>query len=257
MPTHTRSRSRSDVDLRRSSRRDSHDEKREKKHRSRRDSPSRSPSEDRRKHRSSRKTEEGSATKRKQLVIINQSTKHIGSSKPAADEYVRLEAPPIKGGVVSQEDLNDALGDFRNFPEIGAASQQNLIARGITRLFPVQYMTFRRIMNHEDLMVRDLTGSGKTLGFCLPMIEMFRNQRLFGGGKPLAMILAPTRELALQISKELELLKLNPREYNVLTVYGGVDIWGQTQELRRGVDIFVGTTGRVKDHMERKNFDFS
>lgn len=112
-------------------------------------------------------------------------------------------------------------------------------------------------MNHEDLMVRDLTGSGKTLGFCLPMIEMFRNQRLFGGGKPLAMILAPTRELALQISKELELLKLNPREYNVLTVYGGVDIYGQTQELRRGVDIFVGTTGRVKDHMERKNFDFS
>ena len=97
MPTHTRSRSRSDVDLRRSSRRDSHDEKREKKHR-RRDSPSRSPSEDRRKHRSSRKTDEGSATKRKQN-LINQS-KHLGSSKPVEDEYVKLEAPPIKGGVV-------------------------------------------------------------------------------------------------------------------------------------------------------------
>lgn len=71
------------------------------------------------------------------------------------------------------------------------------------------------------------------------------------------MILAPTRELALQISKELEALKHHPREYNVLTVYGGVDIYGQTQELRRGVDIFVGTTGRIKDHMERGNFDFS
>lgn len=46
-------------------------------------------------------------------------------------------------------------------------------------------------------MVRDLTGSGKTLGFCLPMVEMFRKERLFGGGKPLAMILAPTRELAI------------------------------------------------------------
>jgi ATP-dependent RNA helicase DeaD len=55
----------------------------------------------------------------------------------------------------------------------------------------------------------------------------------------------------------LEALKHHPREYNVLTVYGGVDIWGQINELRRGVDIFVGTTGRVKDHMERKNFDFS
>jgi len=106
-------------------------------------------------------------------------------------------------------------------------------------------------------MVRDLTGSGKTLGFCLPIVEICRKERLFGGGKPLAMILAPTRELALQISKELELLKHNPTEYRVLTVYGGVDIYGQTNELRRGIDIFVGTTGRVKDHMERKNFDFS
>jgi len=58
-------------------------------------------------------------------------------------------------------------------------------------------MTFNRIMKQEDLMVRDLTGSGKTLGFCLPMVEQFRNQKLFGRGKPLAMILAPTRELAI------------------------------------------------------------
>lgn len=71
------------------------------------------------------------------------------------------------------------------------------------------------------------------------------------------MILAPTRELAIQISKELEACKHHPKEYNVLTVYGGVDIYSQTCELRRGVDIFVGTTGRVKDHMERRNFDFT
>ena len=70
------------------------------------------------------------------------------------------------------------------------------------------------------------------------------------------MILAPTRELAIQISKELEALKHYPQEYNVLTVYGGVDIWSQTAQLRRGVDIFVGTTGRIKDHMERGNFKF-
>ena len=58
-------------------------------------------------------------------------------------------------------------------------------------------MTFKRIWNKEDLIVRDLTGSGKTLGFCLPMIEALRKDRAFGQGKPLAMILAPTRELAL------------------------------------------------------------
>jgi len=91
---------------------------------------------------------------------------------------------------------SDNPGDFNKF-ELGIATQKNLIARGITALFPVQYMTYNRIFKREDLMVRDLTGSGKTLGFCLPMLEMFRKERLFGGGKPLAMILAPTRELAL------------------------------------------------------------
>jgi len=52
-------------------------------------------------------------------------------------------------------------------------------------------------MKHEDLLVRDLTGSGKTLGFCLPMLETFRQNKSFGSGKPVAMILAPTRELAI------------------------------------------------------------
>lgn len=120
---------------------------------------------------------------------------------------------------------DDNPGDFKKF-NLSAATQKNLTDRGITSLFPVQYMTFDRVIKREDLMVRDLTGSGKTLGFCLPIVETCRKERLFGGGKPLAMILAPTRELAIQISKELELLKHSPNEYNVLTVYGGVDIYG-------------------------------
>lgn len=56
------------------------------------------------------------------------------------------------------------------------------------------------------------------------MITRLRRERAFGQGKPLSMILAPTRELALQIAKELQALKLHEREYNVLTVYGGTNI---------------------------------
>lgn len=118
-------------------------------------------------------------------------------------------------------------------------------------------MTFRNIYNREDLIVRDLTGSGKTLGFCLPTVEYLRANRLFGTRQIQAIILAPTRELAIQITRVLNDLKHHDKEYNVLTVYGGVSIYDQTQELRRGVDIFVGTTGRVKDHMERGNLNFS
>lgn len=55
----------------------------------------------------------------------------------------------------------------------------------------------------------------------------------------------------------MNLLKHFDKEYNVLTVYGGVSLEDQTRELRRGVDIFVGTTGRVLDHMERRNFNFT
>jgi len=106
-------------------------------------------------------------------------------------------------------------------------------------------------------MVRDLTGSGKTLAFCLPMVEYFRKNRMFKQSGPVAMILAPTRELSLQIAKELTALKHNDREYSVLAVYGGTPIDQQTHELRRGVDFFVGTTGRVKDHIERGNFNFA
>ena len=106
-------------------------------------------------------------------------------------------------------------------------------------------------------MVRDLTGSGKTLGFCLPTVEYLRVNRLFGSRMTQVVILAPTRELALQITRVLNDLKHHEKEYNVLTVYGGVSIYEQTQELRRGVDIFVGTTGRVLDHMERGNINLT
>ena len=66
-------------------------------------------------------------------------------------------------------------------------------------MFPIQYESFYPIYNREDVIARDLTGSGKTLGFALPMIEYFRRQKMLGQRKILAIILAPTRELALQV----------------------------------------------------------
>ena len=104
--------------------------------------------------------------------------------------------------------------------------------------------------------MRDLTGSGKTLGFALPVVENCRANKLFGKGKIQCIVLAPTRELAIQISKVFNDLKHHPGEYDVLTVYGGVDIHEQTWKLRKGVDIFVGTCGRVLDHLERGNLRF-
>ena len=155
------------------------------------------------------------------------------------------------------ESVSTNPGDFANFPEIQAKTVTNLQKNGILGLFPVQYMTFRNVYNREDLIVRDLTGSGKTLGFSLPIVEYLRANKLFGTKCTQAMVLAPTRELALQITRVMNDLKHHENEFNVLTVYGGVSISDQTYQLRKGVDIFIGTTGRVLDHMNRGNLNFS
>jgi len=70
-------------------------------------------------------------------------------------------------------------------------------------------------------------------------------------------MLAPTRELAIQITNELSKMKHSPEEFRIVTVYGGVSVEDQARQLKSGVDLFVGTTGRVLDHIERGNIDFS
>lgn len=107
------------------------------------------------------------------------------------------------------------------------------------------------------MIARDLTGSGKTLAFCLPTTEFLRKEKLLGKRRIQAIILGPTRELAIQVQNELARLKHHQNEFDSLTVYGGVNIDDQTRALRRGVDFFVGTCGRVLDHIERGNIDFS
>lgn len=90
-----------------------------------------------------------------------------------------------------------AEGDYDNFPEISQRSRELLRARGINFLFPVQYESFNHVWKRKDLIVRDLTGSGKTLGFSLPLVEYLRKHKTLGTGRIQAMVLAPTRELAL------------------------------------------------------------
>jgi len=80
---------------------------------------------------------------------------------------------------------------------------ESLKARKFEGLLPIQYSTFSLIYERKDIIARDLTGSGKTLGFCLPIVEYMRANKLFGLKKPQVVMLAPTRELALQVSSFL------------------------------------------------------
>lgn len=147
-------------------------------------------------------------------------------------------------------------GAFEHYPEIPAKSREVLKAHGIKHLFPIQQACFYPLYNGQDLIARDLTGSGKTFAFGLPLLEKLRSEKQLRKGKLQAIMLAPTRELAIQITNELTKMKHHPDEFRIVTVYGGSPIEAQTMQLRQGVDLFVGTTGRVLDHISRGNIDF-
>lgn len=123
---------------------------------------------------------------------------HKGEVKPTREE--------LKESSLTREKVshNTALkeyavqdGEFSSYPEITSKTIEKLKARSITSLFPIQQQCFYPIFNREDVIARDLTGSGKTLGFALPMIEYLRKYKLLGQRKIQAIVLAPTRELAL------------------------------------------------------------
>lgn len=136
------------------------------------------------------------------------------------------------------------------FKKLGL-SEKTLAAlekKGFEKPSPIQALTIPALLNGDkDVIGQAQTGTGKTAAFSLPILEkMDENKR---GVK--AIVLAPTRELAIQVAEEINSLK-GERRLKVLPVYGGQAMDQQIRTLRRGVDIVVGTPGRVQDHIRRK-----
>ncbi|GAA47930.1 nucleolar RNA helicase 2 [Clonorchis sinensis] len=107
-------------------------------------------------------------------------------------------------------------------------------------------------MAGADVVVLARTGTGKTLAFTIPITEMLlknSDAHTEKGRSPKVLVLAPTRELVTQISSDFQ--SLCEDDFSVLTVYGGVPLGPQCNSLRRGVDVLIGTPGRVIDLMER------
>ncbi len=114
---------------------------------------------------------------------------------------------------------------------------------------PIQALVIPKLLeNTRDLIAQARTGTGKTAAYALPVIEKLLQAE--HGKQPRAIVLSPTRELAMQIAKEVELF-IGERKLKVATVYGGQNIEIQLKALKSGVDIVVGTPGRVIDLMER------
>lgn len=136
--------------------------------------------------------------------------------------------------------------------EIAAPITQALADKGFVALTPVQEAVLDPALSGRDLLVSAQTGSGKTVAFGLALASSI----LQGGAylpvvdAPLALIVAPTRELALQVTKELQWL-FSASGGRVASCIGGVDIRDERRALARGVHLVVGTPGRLVDHLRR------
>ncbi|MCC6918640.1 MAG: DEAD/DEAH box helicase [Alphaproteobacteria bacterium] len=139
-------------------------------------------------------------------------------------------------------------------PSIAAA----LAARGYTDPTPVQAAVLEHDGSGADLLVSAQTGSGKTVAFGLAIASSLLGEaELLGeAGRPLALIIAPTRELALQVHRELTWL-YEKAGAQVASCVGGMDQRTERRALARGAHIVVGTPGRLRDHMERGALDVS
>jgi superfamily II DNA/RNA helicase len=123
-----------------------------------------------------------------------------------------------------------------------------LIDRGISVPFEIQTLTIPDGLAGRDVCGRAKTGSGKTLAFGLPLVQLLPKAR---PGRPTGLTLVPTRELAVQVCRELEPLA-KVRDISVLAVYGGAPIEKQIAALEKGVELVVATPGRIIDLIERQ-----
>ena len=141
---------------------------------------------------------------------------------------------------------------------IAAPLAAALSAKGYESLTAVQSAMLEDDAQGRDLLVSAQTGSGKTVAFGIAMAaELLRGaDKLLYADTPMALIIAPTRELALQVARELEWLYAQT-EAKIATCVGGMDYRTEKRMLDRGAHIVVGTPGRLRDHIDRKSLDLS
>jgi ATP-dependent RNA helicase DeaD len=144
------------------------------------------------------------------------------------------------------------------FPKTNASLERALADRGYSDPTPVQAAVLEPDVTDRDLLVSAQTGSGKTVAYGLALAStLLGDAERFGPPRePLALIIAPTRELALQVNRELIWL-YGPAGARVVSCVGGMDVRREQRALEDGCHIVVGTPGRLRDHLERGRLDTS
>ncbi|MDO8670918.1 MAG: DEAD/DEAH box helicase [Dehalococcoidia bacterium] len=141
-----------------------------------------------------------------------------------------------------------------SFHDLGLSEPvlRSIDEKGYEEPTPVQVRAIPALLQGRDVVVQALTGTGKTAAFGIPVVERIDIARLV----PQAIVLTPTRELAVQVAEELNSIG-HHRRLQLVPIYGGQPIERQLRALRHGVHAIVATPGRLMDHMRRGTIDMS
>jgi superfamily II DNA/RNA helicase len=186
----------------------------------------------------------------------------VTSTEPTTDAGLAPEDVAVETidmtTAASVQAADVTFADFDVRPEIVAA----LADAGITTPFPIQAMTLPVALSGHDIIGQAKTGTGKTLGFGVPLLHrvIAPDEEGFDAlpapGKPQALVIVPTRELAVQVAGDLETASRR-RSVRIALLYGGRAYEPQLETLQRGVEVVVGTPGRMIDLMNQGHLDLS
>ena len=183
----------------------------------------------------------------------------VRDGMPSSNEIVTDETVDANETVDVVAEANDDTAsdakDSISFADLGLDDVvlKAVEAKGFTEPSPIQVLAIPRLLNGDaNIIAKARTGTGKTAAFGLPLIQELRADKQH----PRALVLVPTRELCIQVATEIDSFRTEPWP-RTTTVYGGASIMDQLRALRTGVEIVVGTPGRVIDHLERRSLDLS
>ena len=175
-----------------------------------------------------------------------------------ATESVTVKVIPTENpesDTAAKKDDAPAAVQFSDLP-LHQAVQEAIQKSGYTTPTPIQMEIIPHVVAGRDILAQSQTGTGKTAAFALPVLSNIADE----GGKakkPKVLVLAPTRELAIQVSRSFSNYGSCIPDFTVAAIYGGQDYDPQLRQLRRGVHVIVGTPGRVIDHIKRGTLDLS
>ncbi len=147
------------------------------------------------------------------------------------------------------------MSDSATFKQLGLSEPllMTLSDLGYESPTPVQAQSIPILMNHQDLLAQAQTGTGKTAAFALPILHSLDLELQ----QPQALVIAPTRELAIQVAEAFQSYAKRLSDFHVTPIYGGQDYRIQLRSLKRGPHVIVGTPGRLLDHLRRGTLNVS